>query len=113
MDQKALKDLERESDKEIAAISKHFDKSYDEALVGQAKTAIDQALMEMFGTRRKADDAKEIIITALQSSIKKFNEDLAKDFQLMMKEQKDRMKTEIQEEFKKLRGEFMNELRSL
>jgi uncharacterized protein YwgA len=113
MDQKALEELTKESAKEIAAISKHFDRDYDDPLVGQAKKAIDRALMEMFGTRRKSDEAKEIIIKALQASIKKFNEDLAKDFQFMMIEQKEKMKVEVAEEFKKLRFEFMNDLRSL
>lgn len=113
MDEKALKELERESDKEIAQIAKQFDRTVDDALTNQAKKAIDQALMEMFGTRRKADDAKKIIIEALQKSITQFNSDLSQEFHRMMKEQKEEMRASIKKTFEDMRGEFMSELKNL
>jgi len=113
MDQKALKQLEKDSDKEIAAISKHFDKSYDEALVGEAKRAIEQALLEMFGTRKKAEVAKAAIIESLQRVIKTFNDNLAKEIHSMIQDERTKLRTEVTEEFKKMRGEFMSELKNL
>lgn len=109
MDQKALKELEKASDKEIAAISKHF----DEALVGEAKRAIEQALLEMFGTRKKAEVAKAAIVENLQRIIKTFNDSLAKEIHSMIEGERTKLRAEVNEEFKKMRGEFMLELKNL
>jgi len=113
VDQKTLQKLTEESEKEIAQISKGFESKYADALVGDAKKAIDQALLEMFGTRKDADDAKKAIIENLQRVIKTFNDGISKEFHAMMTEQKEKLRADIVEEFKKMRGEFMAELKNL
>lgn len=108
-----LSKLEKESNEEIKRITSAFESTHEDAVAGTARKAIDQALLQMFGGVKSAEQSKKLIIAEVKKVIQKFNDDLGKEIDAELKKSRETMLADLKKELDEQRKGVMNEIRNL